>query len=280
MNGNGHALLELDSVHTGFGANTVLHGCSYRVEQGEIAAVLGLNGAGKSVSLKVLAGIQPVWSGVVRFDGQDVTKLPAERRVALGIGHVPQGRQVFPELNVEENLRLGAYVLRRREAARYQGVLDGVYDRFPVLAEKRKQLAGTLSGGQQAMLAVARGLMSEPKLLVVDEASAGLAPVAIQELFGLLQEVHASGVTILMVEQNVTFSLKVAQRAHIMQRGIIVYEGAVASLDMDRVATYLGVGRLLGDELVQTQRQRQETKPRRSASGRGAKRGGRQDAES
>lgn len=243
-------LVELQDVSTGFGANTVLHGCSYHVADGEVAAVLGLNGAGKSVSLKVVAGLLPAWSGTVLFRGEDITKTSVEDRVFLGMGHVPQGRQVFPEFTVEQNLRMGAYSLRRRERARYQSVLDGIYDRFPVLAERRSQLAGTMSGGQQAMVAVARGLMSEPKLLVIDEPSAGLAPVAVQELFATLQEVHRSGVSLLLVEQNVTFSLRIAQRVHIMQRGQIVYEGDVAELDTEKVAAYLGVGRLLSKSML------------------------------
>ncbi|HYI44131.1 MAG TPA: ABC transporter ATP-binding protein [Actinomycetota bacterium] len=242
-------LLELRDVSTGFGANTVLHGCSYHVSKGEIAGVLGLNGAGKSVSLKVVAGLLPAWSGQVFFLGEDVTKMSVEERVARGMGHVPQGRQVFPDFTVEENLRLGAYTLRRRDKSRYKSVLDGLLERFPILAERRDQLAGTMSGGQQAMLAVARGLMSEPKLLVIDEPSAGLSPVAVQELFETLKVVHETGVTILLVEQNVTFSLKVADRVHIMQRGQIVYEGIVGNLDTDKVADYLGVGRLLSKSL-------------------------------
>ena len=242
-------LLELEDVSTGFGANTVLHGCSYHVAAGEIAGVLGLNGAGKSVSLKVVAGLLPAWSGRVVFLGEDVTKMSVEDRVARGMGHVPQGRQVFPEFTVEENLRVGAYPLRRRDKARYRAVLDGIFDRFPILAERRDQTAGTMSGGQQAMLAVGRGLMSEPKLLVIDEPSAGLSPVAVQELFATLRLVHESGVTILLVEQNVTFSLKVADRVHIMQKGRIVYQGDVGHLDTDKVADYLGVGRLLSRSL-------------------------------
>jgi len=245
-------LLELHDVRTGFGANTVLHGCSYHVSEGEVVGVLGLNGAGKSVSLKVVAGLLPAWAGTVTFLGEDITKISAEDRVARGMGHVPQGRQVFPEFTVAENLRLGAYTLRRRDRSRYKGALDGVFDRFPVLAERRDQLAGTLSGGQQAMLAVGRGLMSEPRLLVIDEPSAGLAPVAVQELFETLRVVHASGVTILLVEQNVTFSLKLADRLNIMQRGRIVYEGSVSTLDTERVADYLGVGRLLSRSMSKT----------------------------
>lgn len=243
-------LLELRDVRTGFGANTVLHECSYHVDEGEIAGVLGLNGAGKSVSLKVVAGLLPVWSGQVFFAGEDITKLSVEDRVGRGMGHVPQGRQVFPEFTVEENLRVGAYALRRRERARYQQVLDGVFDRFPILAERKDQLAGTMSGGQQAMLAVGRGLMSEPKLLVIDEPSAGLSPVAVQDLFDTLEKVHASGVTILLVEQNVTFSLKLAHRVHIMQTGRIVYEGEVEHLDTEKVADHLGVGRLLSKSVL------------------------------
>ena len=243
-------LLELRDVRTGFGANTVLHGCSYHVATGEIAGVLGLNGAGKSVSLKVVAGLLPVWDGTIHFLGEDITKVSVEERVARGMGHVPQGRQVFPDLTVDENLRLGAYTLRRREKARYKTVLDGILDHFPILSERKDQLAGTMSGGQQAMLAVGRGLMSEPKLLVIDEPSAGLSPVAVQELFETLEKVHASGVTILLVEQNVTFSLKLADRVHIMQKGQIVYEGDVANLDTNKVADHLGVGRLLSKSVL------------------------------
>lgn len=258
-------LLDVQDVRAGFGSNTVLHGCSYRVVEGEIAAVLGLNGAGKSVSLKVIAGLVPAWAGSIGFDGHDVTALAAERRVARGMAHVPQGRQVFPELTVEQNLRLGAYVLRRKNRARYAGVLASVYDRFPLLAERRHQFAGTMSGGQQASLAVARALMAEPRLILVDEASAGLAPKAVEELFETLREVNRSGVSILMVEQNVTFTLKVADRAHIMQQGRIVYEGDVASLDQERVAELLGVGTLLGRSIGAAARARKTPEPTTSA---------------
>ena len=239
-------LLEVDDLRAGFGAVPVLHGVDFRVYEGEVAAVLGLNGAGKSVTLKVVGGILPAWAGRIRFDGADITHMTAEERVARGMAHVPQGRQVFPDLTVEQNLRLGAYTLRRRAPKRYAAALDGVLQRFPRLAERRKQAAGTLSGGEQAMLAVGRALMSEPKLVLVDEASAGLAPIAVQALFETLRDVNRSGVTILMVEQNVTFTLGIADRAHIMQQGVIVYDGDVAALDQERVAGLLGIGRLLG----------------------------------
>ncbi len=239
-------LLEAIDLRAGFGSNTVLHGVSFKVREGEVAAILGLNGAGKSVTLKVVGGVVPAWKGSITFAGDDITKLGAEKRVERGMAHVPQGRQVFPDLTVEQNLRLGAYTLRRREKARYDAVLEDVLERFPILGGRRRQSAGTLSGGEQAMLAVGRALMSEPRLVLVDEASAGLAPIMVRQLFEMLREVNRSGVTILLVEQNVTFSLEIADRAHIMQRGQIVYEGDVPSLDTEKVANYLGIGRLLG----------------------------------
>jgi branched-chain amino acid transport system ATP-binding protein len=241
-----HPLLGVQDLVAGFGATTVLHGLSYTVGKGEIAGIFGLNGAGKSVSMKVLAGIVPVRSGRITFDGLDVTRMSAEDRVAKGMAHVPQGRQVFAALTVEQNLRLGAYTLRRRDPRRYQAVLDGVYDRFPLLRERRSQLAGTMSGGQQASLSVARALMAEPLLMLVDEPSAGLAPLVVQELFATLREVAASGVTMVLVEQNVAFGLQLATTAHILQVGRIVHSGPVADLDQAEVASYLGVGRLLG----------------------------------
>lgn len=245
-------MLSVQDVVTGFGSTTVLHGLSYDVRPGEVAGIFGLNGAGKSVSMKVLAGIVPTWSGRVVLDGRDITSSSPEERVALGMGHVPQGRQVFPALTVEQNLRLGAYTLRRRERARYRGVLDGVYDRFPILAERKGQLAGTMSGGQQAALAVARALMSEPRLLLVDEPSAGLSPVATLELFDTLKAVARTGVTMVLVEQNVTFGLKLVDTANVLQTGRVVYSGPVAELDSDRLASLLGVGRLLSRGVAST----------------------------
>lgn len=241
------ALLAVEDVTAGFGSTTVLHGLTFSVARGEIAGIFGLNGAGKSVSMKVLAGVVPLRSGRITFDGRDITSTPAEARVAAGMGHVPQGRQVFPHLTVEENLRLGAYTLRRRARASYPAALARVLDRFPLLAERRSQLAGTLSGGQQASLAVARALINEPTLVLVDEPSAGLSPVAVAELFETLKGVAATGVTMVLVEQNVTFGLELADRAHILQTGRIVYSGDVGSLDRDTLAGYLGIGRMLGD---------------------------------
>jgi len=239
-------VLQVDAVTAGFGATTVLHGVDLTVQPGDVAGVFGLNGAGKSVTMKVLAGLVPVRTGRVSFLGEDVTKRSPEDRVAMGMAHVPQGRQVFAGLSVEQNLRLGAYTLRRRDKGRYAGVLSGVFDRFPMLAERRTQIAGTMSGGQQASLAVARSLMSEPKLVLVDEPSAGLSPMAVQVLFGTLREVAATGVTMVLVEQNVAFGLQLVDNVNVLQVGRVVYRGPVAGLDQEALAGYLGIGRLLG----------------------------------
>ena len=239
-------LLSVDEVTAGFGVTTVLHGLSLEVRRGEVAGVFGLNGAGKSVSMKVVAGIVPAWSGRIRFKGDDITRLAAEERVERGMAHVPQGRQVFAALSVEENLRLGAYTLRRRDRSRYDGVLDGVFDRFPLLAERRTQIAGTMSGGQQAALAVGRALMAEPELILVDEPSAGLSPMAVQDLFGTLRTVAQSGVTMLLVEQNVAFGLQVVDTVNVLQTGRVVHSGPVRGLDQHELARLLGIGRLLG----------------------------------
>ena len=240
-----HTLLAARGITAGFGPHRVLHGVDLDVHEGEIAGVFGLNGAGKSVTMKVLAGLVPATSGRVELAGHDITRLTVEERVALGIGNVPQGRQVFPELTVEQNLRLGAYQLRRHRRERYAPVLEHVYARFPVLARRRAQTAGTMSGGEQAGLAVARALMSEPRVLLVDEPSAGLAPTIVEELFETLRGLNREGLTILLVEQNVTFGLKLVDTAHLLRSGRVVYSGAVGDLDRERVARELGIGRLL-----------------------------------
>jgi branched-chain amino acid transport system ATP-binding protein len=260
-------VLRVDGVTAGFGVTTVLHGVDLEVADGEVAGVFGLNGAGKSVTMKVLAGIVPARSGTITFFGRDVTAASPEERVRLGMAHVPQGRQVFAALTVGQNLRLGAYTLRRRDKARYQTVLDGVFDRFPLLAERRTQVAGTMSGGQQAALAVARSLMSEPKLILVDEPSAGLSPMAVQDLFGTLREVARTGVTMVLVEQNVAFGLQLVDAVHVLQVGRVVHRGPVQGLDQDALAGYLGIGRLLGggvsSSLAQRKPQRRRTRRRR-----------------
>jgi branched-chain amino acid transport system ATP-binding protein len=239
------SMLELNDVTAGFGAVTVLHGVTMAVQQGEIAGVFGLNGAGKSVTMKTVAGIVPARSGQIVFDGVDITRLDAETRVEMGMGHVPQGRQVFANLTVEENLRLGAYTLRRKQRSHYAAALDSVYDRFPVLRERRAQRAGTMSGGQQASLSVARALINEPRLVLVDEPSAGLSPKLQGDLRDVLQVVKDSGVTMVLVEQNVAFGLSLVDTAHLLQTGTVVHSSPVADLDEETLATHLGIGRVL-----------------------------------
>jgi branched-chain amino acid transport system ATP-binding protein len=238
-------LLVVEDVTAGFGATTVLHGVSFEVPRGSIAGVFGLNGAGKSVTMKTIGGMVPARSGRILLDGQDITHLSPEKRVALGMGHVPQGRQVFPQLTVEENLRLGAYTLRRRERSRYAAALDGVFDRFPVLRDRRNQMAGTMSGGQQASLSVGRALINEPSLILVDEPSAGLSPVAQLELNEVLQTVAETGVTMVLVEQNIAFGLSLVDTAHLLQTGVVVHSAPVDELDDDTLATHLGIGKVL-----------------------------------
>lgn len=239
-------VLSVEALTAGFGSSQVLHGVTFSVRKGEIVGIFGLNGAGKSVTLRSVAGLVPAWSGGITFDGTDITRMQAEQRVALGMGHVPQGRQVFPALSVEENLRLGAYTSRRKDRAGYPARLERVLAQFPILAERRRQLAGTLSGGQQASLAVARALINEPKLVLVDEPSAGLAPSVIGELFDVLSAVAESGVTMVLVEQNVTFGLRLAGTVCLMQSGRVLHCGPVAELDQEMLARQLGIGRMLG----------------------------------
>jgi branched-chain amino acid transport system ATP-binding protein len=238
-------MLEVQGVTAGFGPVTVLHGIDLQVPAGTIAGVFGLNGAGKSVTMKTIAGVVPARTGRILFEGEDVTGLSPERRVALGMGHVPQGRQVFPHLTVEENLRLGAYTMRRRDRSRYRAALDSVYDRFPVLRERRSQLAGTMSGGQQASLSVGRALVNEPRLVLVDEPSAGLSPKMQHDQREVLQVVKDSGVTMVLVEQNIAFGLSLVDTANLLQTGTVVHSGPVHELDEGTLATHLGIGRVL-----------------------------------
>jgi branched-chain amino acid transport system ATP-binding protein len=238
-------VLAVEDLRAGFGSTTVLHGVDLEVHEGECAAILGLNGAGKSVTMKVLAGIVPAWAGRIILNEEPISRLEAEARVGRGLSFMTQGRQVFPALTVEENIRLGAYLLRKRNRAEYPKRLAEIFERFPRLAERREQLAGTMSGGEQAILALARALIAGPKVLLIDEPTAGLAPVIIETFLETLQQLNAEGLTMLLVEQNVPFALRLAQRAHIMQRGTIVYASDVATIDRDAMVAHLGIGRLL-----------------------------------
>jgi branched-chain amino acid transport system ATP-binding protein len=243
------SLLALAGIEAGFGANVVLHGVDLAVAEGTSVGLFGLNGAGKSVTMKVIAGLVPSRAGRVVLRDHDVTALSPEDRARAGMAYVPQGRQLFPKLTIEQNLRLGGYVLRRHDKARYADVIESVYARFPILRERRGQQAGSLSGGEQAMLALGRALAGDPTLLLIDEPSAGLAPAVIDDVLEMLQGLRADGMTMVLVEQNVSFGFRLVDRAAIMQRGLVVYEGDVASLDTARVAKLLGVGRLLGAHL-------------------------------
>ena len=241
----GGATLEVSGIRAGCGAATVLHGVDVSVGSGEVVAILGLNGAGKSVTLKVLAGLIPARAGTVRLDGQDITALSPEQRVGLGMGHVLQGRHVFGELTVEQNLRLGAYLLRRKDPSAYEPALAAVLDRFPRLEERRTQLAGSLSGGEQAMLAVGRALMGSPSIVLVDEPTAGLSPIVSAGLVDTLEATRESGVTMLLVEQNTRFALDLADRIRVMRQGVVVHDAATEDVDHGNLAELLGIGRLL-----------------------------------
>lgn len=241
----GGATLEARGLVAGFGAATVLHGVDVSVGSGEVVAILGLNGAGKSVTLKVLAGLIPARAGSVQLDGDDITTLTPEQRVGRGMGHVLQGRHVFGELSVEQNLRLGAYLLRRKDAAAYEPALAAVLDRFPRLAERRGQLAGSLSGGEQAMLAVGRALMGGPRIVLVDEPTAGLSPLVSAGLVDTLEATRETGVTMLLVEQNTRFALDLADRILVMRQGVVVHDAATPDVDHGDLAELLGIGRLL-----------------------------------
>jgi branched-chain amino acid transport system ATP-binding protein len=233
-------LLEVDGLVTGYGALQVVRGIGLHVDEGEILAVVGANGVGKSTTLAALIGQLPAWSGRVRFAGREVTRAPVHRRVAAGMALVPEGRRVFADLTVEENLLVGAHTRRGRGEA--SADLEAMYELLPQLTERRQQLAGSLSGGEQQMLALGRGLMSRPRLLLLDEPSLGLAPLVIERVFAFIPEIRARGTAVLLVEQNARLALEVSDRALVMQRGRIALEGRADELADDRRVrdVYLG----------------------------------------
>jgi branched-chain amino acid transport system ATP-binding protein len=222
------SLLELTSVTAGYGHFTALRDVALRVELGEAVAVVGPNGAGKTTLLRVISGILPVRAGTLTFDGAALAGRPAHEVVAHGIAHVPEGRRLFPALSVAENLKMGAYLPAVR--AHYRESLERVWALFPVLAERKAQRAGSLSGGEQQMLAIGRALMSRPRLILLDEPSMGLAPVMVLRLFELIRRIRAEGYTILVVEQNVRQVLKLVDRAYLLEVGRIKMEGRAAEL--------------------------------------------------
>ena len=233
-------LLEVTGLSSDYGPVHAIHQADLQVHTGELAAIVGGNGAGKTTLLHTLSGLHPSSGGRIRFAGLDITRWPTHRIVAAGICQVPEGRQVFAPLSVEDNLRLGAY--RIRDHGWVQRELEHVYTLFPILAERRRQLAGTLSGGQQQMLAIGRALLGRPRLLLLDEPSMGLAPLLVEEIFRVIVELNSQGVTILLVEQNARAALAIANRGYILETGRIVKTAPAAELLADDAVrrAYLG----------------------------------------
>jgi branched-chain amino acid transport system ATP-binding protein len=234
-------MLQITSLDAGYGSFQALFDVSLEVKAGEAVAVIGPNGAGKTTLMRVISGLIRPTRGMIAMEGADLLATPAHRIVALGIAHVPENRRLFPRMTVEDNLRMGAFMAAARP--KFAARLDFVFDLFPRLRERRRQFAGTLSGGEQQMCAIARALMSEPKLLLLDEPSAGLAPVIVQQVFALVERLRANGLTVLIVEQNVRQVLAVADRAYLLEAGTIRAAGQAAELlDSETIhAAYLGV---------------------------------------
>jgi branched-chain amino acid transport system ATP-binding protein len=237
----GTTLLELQNVTAFYGDLQALFGVTLHVRQGEIVTLIGANGAGKTTILRVISGIKHPERGSLRFAGQEVSRIPAHDMVARGISHVPEGRQVFPFLTVRENLSLGAYT--RRARARMKQLLEEQLTLFPRLSERMDQMAGTLSGGEQQMVAIARGLMAQPTLLLLDEPSLGLAPKVVDEVFERIQQVRRTGITMLIVEQNVVSGLSISDRGYVVQNGAVVLEDTAKDLLTNEMvrAAYLGL---------------------------------------
>jgi len=234
------AMFEIRNLNVHFGVIHALKGISLTVNAGEIVTLIGANGAGKTTTLRTASGLKKPTSGEILFNGENITNLSPQDRVKMGISHVPEGRRVFPSMSVLENLEMGAYLRRDKEGIAKD--LEMVYERFPILADRRKQAAGTLSGGEQQMLAIGRGLMSRPKILFLDEPSMGLAPLLVQEIFNIIKDINKAGTTILLIEQNASMALQIADRAYVMETGSIVLSGTGADLmqSEDIKKAYLG----------------------------------------
>lgn len=233
-------MLKIEDLEVSYGAVQALRGISMEVNDGEIVSLIGANGAGKTTTLHAITGLVPIRSGSVIYDGHDLRKTDPSRIVTMGLAHVPEGRQVFTRMTVAENLAMGAYFRKDKKAIADD--LERVYARFPRLKERAKQLAGTLSGGEQQMLAVGRALMSRPKLLMMDEPSLGLAPLVVRDIFSIIQEINKQGVTILLIEQNANMALKIADVGYVLETGRITLTGSGKELlSNDAVrAAYLG----------------------------------------
>ncbi len=225
------AMLEIKDIEVFYGVIQAIKGISFEVNEGEVIALIGANGAGKTTILHTITGLLSPKKGSVIFEGKDITKVPAHKIVSLGMAHVPEGRRVFAELSVYQNLKMGAYT--RKDKTEIAQTLEMVYKRFPRLEERKNQLAGTLSGGEQQMLAMGRALMSHPKIIVMDEPSMGLSPILVNEIFDIIQEVSAGGTTVLLVEQNAKKALSIADRAYVLETGKIVLDGDAKELMND-----------------------------------------------
>ena len=233
-------MLKLDNINLYYGVIHALKNISLEVEQGEIVTLIGANGAGKTSTLRAISGLEPIKSGNITFKGSPLNKVPSNKIVSLGLSHVPEGRRVFPELTVMENLELGAYL--RKDKAGIKQDLEMVFSKFPRLKEREKQAAGTLSGGEQQMLAIGRALMNRPEMLLLDEPSMGLAPLVVKDIFDTIVEINKSGTTVLLVEQNSNMALAIAHRAYVLETGKMVTYGNAQDLLNDSAIknAYLG----------------------------------------
>ena len=225
------AILEVKDLEVYYGVIQAIRGISFEVKQGEIIALIGANGAGKTTTLQTITGLIPSKSGKIFYEGKDITKIPGHKLVSMGIAHVPEGRRVFASLSVLQNLKLGAYT--RSDKKELEDTLQMIYKRFPRLEERKNQMAGTLSGGEQQMLAMGRALMSHPKLILLDEPSMGLSPIYVNEIFDIIQKINEDGVTVLLVEQNAKKALSIANRAYVLETGSIALSGDAAKLMND-----------------------------------------------
>ena len=225
------AMLKVTDLTVNYGMIQAVKGISFEVKEGEIVALIGANGAGKTTTLQTVTGMIPSRTGTIEFAGTDITKVPAHRIVSMGLAHVPEGRRVFAQLTVLENLKMGAYT--RKDKDGIEETLKEIYKRFPRLEGRKSQLAGTLSGGEQQMLAMGRALMSRPKMIVMDEPSMGLSPLYVAEIFKIIQDINASGTTVLLVEQNAKKALSIADQAYVLETGNIVLSGKASDLMND-----------------------------------------------
>ncbi|MCI9516537.1 MAG: ABC transporter ATP-binding protein [Lachnospiraceae bacterium] len=234
------AMLEIKNLEVYYGMIQAIKGISFEVNEGEVIALIGANGAGKTTTLHAVTGLIPAKAGEIIFDGKNVAKIPGHKIVSMGMAHVPEGRRVFAELSVYQNLKMGAYT--RKDKDEIAGNLEMVYKRFPRLKERKNQMAGTLSGGEQQMLAMGRALMSQPKIILMDEPSMGLSPIFVNEIFDIIREVSAAGTTVLLVEQNAKKALSIADRAYVLETGRITLQGDAKELMNDESVkkAYLG----------------------------------------